>query len=83
MQDYDCHIVCPLRHCGVNLEQWHVKRVLDKDDFDRYLHCTFMSTVEADDALIKCPSCSMIVEKLEASAQVAQALNLANANSEQ
>ena len=26
--DYDCHIVCPARHCGMNIEQGDIKKAL-------------------------------------------------------
>jgi len=64
-EDYDCHIVCPVKHCGISLEQRHIKAVLSEDNFDQYLHKNIMATVEAEDSLIKCPSCSVVVEKLE------------------
>lgn len=66
MQDYDCHIICPCNACGVAVEQRDIRQVLGDADFDRYMHRSLMTTVEADDSLITCPRCAVVVEKLEA-----------------
>lgn len=65
-EDYDCHIICPCNSCGVAVEQRDIRQVLGDADFDRYMHRSLMTTVEADDSLITCPRCAVVVEKLEA-----------------